>query len=175
MNIPQGLSRAQTRSFLQRQIGMGRYMILGTAILTLVNLLMLLFGGEFYIPYSFAAAYYLVWFGMGFDNDFAYNWSQVGVNTRTGLVLAAVLLGLLVLFWYLARRDEKWIKISMIVFAVDAVLLAVLSFAVMEQPLDCLWELVIHGAVIWEMNKALSARKHLDAMRREAREPEPVL
>ncbi len=175
MNIPQGLSSSETKNYLQRQVNMGRYMVLGTVIITAVDILLLLFNADFYISYSFAAAYYLVWLGKGFDNGFALDMSATGIYTRTGLVMALVLLAALALLWYLSRREDKWLKISMAVLAVDAVALLIFAFLLLEEPLSCLWELVIHIAVIWEINKALSAGKQLAAMQKapvaEAEDP----
>ncbi len=176
MTIPQGLSAAETKNLLRRQVNMGCYMILGTVLITVVDILFLLLNVDFYITYSFACAFYLVWLGKGFDNGFAYSGAQVDVYTRTGLVMALVLLAALLLLWWLACRQERWLRISMAVLAVDAVLLLIFSVFLLEEPLSCLWELVIHGAVVWEMNKALSARRQLERLRRAPvqESPEPA-
>ncbi len=170
MTIPSGLTPAQTRSFLQRQVATGRYLILGTVIITVVDLVLLLTGADFYITYSLASAYYLVWLGKGFDNAFGYSWDVNGIYTRTGLLMAFILLTAFLVLWWLAKEDEKWIKISMIALAVDAVLLLLFAFVLLSSPLDCLFELVIHGAVIWEMSKALSSVKLLAQLPQEEAE-----
>ena len=42
----------QQRGFLQRQVNMARYMLLGTVIITVINLALLLAQADVYIVYS---------------------------------------------------------------------------------------------------------------------------
>ncbi len=161
MNIPSHLSPSEVRNFLQRQINMGRYMILGTVIITAVNLLLLLCNADFYITYSVAAAYYLVVLGKGFDSP---TFSVNGTYTMTGLAMAVAVLAIYLVFWFLAKKNILWIKVSMGLLIADAVILVLFVVGAQGNLADCLWELVIHAAVLWEMGKAVSARKQLDAM-----------
>ncbi len=174
MNIPADMSRRQTKSLLLRQLATSRYMILGTVIITVVNLLFLLFGTDVFMPYCAAAAYYLVWLGKGFDNAFGVSWELNGIYTRTGLLFAAVILGVLLLLWWLSKKDLRWIKVSIGLLVVDTVLLLVFAFAMLENPLGCLVEVVLHIAAIWEMSKAFSANRQLwelaEAEQQEAEE-----
>ena len=50
-----------------RQVNMARYMLLGTVIITVVNLILLLTNADFYIVYYAAVPYYLGWFGWLLD------------------------------------------------------------------------------------------------------------
>ncbi len=161
MNIPSGLSQEQTRNFLQRQVNTGRYMILGTAVITLVNIVLLLCNANFYITYSSAAAYYLVWLGKGFDNGFMGIWYQNGTYTITGLVLALVILAGITLVWWLSRKNELFYKIGMGLIAADVVVLFLVA-ALMQWPFgEYLLELALHIAVLYEMFQGLSAGKQL--------------
>ncbi len=161
MNIPSHLSPSEVRTYLQRQVNMGRYMILGTVIITVVNILLLLCNADFYITYSVAISYYLVALGKGFDSPtLAVN----GTYTMTGLAMAMVILAVYLVFWFLAKKNILWIKVSMGLLIADAVILVLFVAGASGDLADCLWELVIHVAVLWEMGKAVSAQKQLDHM-----------
>ncbi len=173
MNIPMGLSRQQTREYLQRQASMGRYMILGTVIVTVVNIVFLLLNGEFYITYSAALGYYLPWLGKLMDNHYLSILGPNGIYTRTGLVMGAVVLAVLLVLWWLAKADTKWLKAAIGLLVLDTaalVLLAATLFA--DGILSVIWDLVIHVAVIWEMGKAVSARSMLQQLPLEEPVPE---
>ncbi len=159
MNIPSHLSRDEARLFLNRQIGTGRYMLLGTVIITVLDLVFLLCNVDFYIFYSSAAAYYPVWLGMIFDSGIGTG--AISSFTYTGLAIAIAVLAGFLLLWYAARRNILWIKVGIGVLAADTALLVAL-YVLLNMPLaDCLWELVLHGAVIYEMVKAIQAHKLL--------------
>ncbi len=177
MTTNPGYDPKQTRTALRNQISMGRYMILGTVLITVLNIVFLLLNSDVYLTYSAAAAYYLVWLGKGFDNGFAINWDAAGIYTRTGILFALLVLAVYGLLWWRARRQIRWIRTAMILVIADAVLLVIIALFLLENPLDALFDLVIHGAVIWEMNRALEAGKRLRRLSREevpAPEPEEV-
>ncbi len=161
MNVPAGLTPEQTRTFLQRQMNTGRYMILGTVIITVVNILMLLIRSDFYITYYSALAYCPVWLGMAMDNDFSQVWNQVGAFTWTGLLLAVLVLTALFVLWLLAKKDVRCFRVALVLLSVDFA--ARIAFIIFfgGNFAEHLWEIVIHGAVLWEMGRALSARKQL--------------
>ncbi len=158
MNIPNHLNRDETRLYLQRQISMGRYMILGSVLLTVINLIVLLANGDFYISYSIAAAYYAVWLGKGFDDP---AFLQNGTYTVTALVIAVIILAVYLLLWQLAKKDLRWLKAALLLLAVDTALLVLFALVSGWNLGDYIWEVVIHGAVLWEMKKALDAYKQL--------------
>ncbi len=169
MNIPSHYSPAEAQAFLRRQISTGKYMVLGTVIITVVNLVFLLCNVDFYISYSAALAYYPVWLGKGFDNEGMLEWTKNGEYTLTGLVIGMVVLAALLLLWLLSRNDIRWLKVSVGFLAVDTVAVILLAVGLWENFYDCLFEVVIHGAVIWEMCRALSAHKQLRALKRAER------
>ncbi len=168
MNIPSGLTPEQTRRFLQRQVFTGRYMILGTVILTVVNLICLLVNSDFYISYCVAIGYYATRMGKFADNGFLSVMGLNGSYTRMGLLLAFVILAELLALWVLAKQNIKWVKVAMGVLIVDTVALAVFSMIFFRDGiLAVVWDLVIHLAVLWEMGKSVSAQKMLQDL------PEP--
>ncbi len=142
--------------FWNRQIRLAQYMLLGTVIVTVLNVAFLLGNMDLYISYSAALPYYLVWLGKMFDNGL-YLGAANGEFTATGLLMAGVLLGAWLVLWWLARGSRKWLKVGMIVVAADLVILLVVSIVLFHDPLSCLWEAVIHIAVIWEIYQGLKA------------------
>ncbi len=164
MNIPQGLDKDQTRALLQRQIAMGRYMILATVIVSLIDIVLLLCGEDFYITYNAALAYYPVWLGMGMDNHFSAVWSRIDVYTWTGLVLGAVVLVVCLTMWLLSKNSRGWFKAAMVLLAVDLAALVAFILLLRQELVMYIWELVIHIAVLWEMKKALDAYRQLQQL-----------
>ncbi len=167
MNIPNHLNREETRLYLLRQTAMGRYMILGSVIITVVNLVLLLTHADFYITYSIAAAYYAVWLGKGFDDP---AFGQISTYTVTALIIAIVILAIYLLLWQLAKKDLRWLKTAILLLAVDTAGLVVFALVFNWHWGEYIWEVVIHGAVLWEMKKAVDAYKQLDDLPAEETE-----
>lgn len=158
-----------------RQIKLARYMLLGTVIVTVLNVAFLLGNVDMYISYSAALPYYLVWLGKLFDNGL-YLGAANGEFTATGLLMAGVLLAAWLVLWWLARGSRKWLKVGLIAVAVDLGILAILSIVLFSDPLSCLWEAIIHIAVIWEIAQGLKAWKAKESalVRQEAPPEEPL-
>ena len=146
----------------KRQIKLAQYMLLGTVIITVVNVAFLLGNTDTYISYSAALPYYLVWLGKIFDNGW-YLGPNNGQYTATGLVMAGVVLAVLLVLWWLAKGSRRWLKVGIWAIGMDLAVLAVLAFMVFSDPMSCFWEAVIHVAVMWEMHQGLKAWKQLDA------------
>ncbi len=177
MNIPEHYSTEEAEALLRRQMAMGRYLILGTVLITVVDLICLLCGSNFYISYSMAAAYYPVFYGMAFDNGFVLPGTQVGIFARTGLLIGFLVLAVLVVLWVLAKKKDLYLKIAMVLIGLDALIpIAIWAMGSWESS-PVLWELVIHAAVLWEMGRAVSAQKQLQALLQQedpATEPQTV-
>lgn len=141
-----------------RQIRLAQYMLLGTVIVTALNVAFLLGNADLYISYCAAVPYYLVWLGKVFDNGL-YLGAVNGEYTAAGLVMAGVLLSAWLVLWWLALRSKKWLKAGMIAVVADLVALVVIAIMLFSDPLSFLWEIVIHIAVIWEMAQGLKAWK----------------
>lgn len=155
----------------KRQIRLAQYMLLGTVLITVVNIAFLLGNLDMYISYSAALPYYLVWLGKIFDNG--WYWGTVnGQYTATGLVMAGGLLAVLLVLWWLARGSRRWLKAGMWVIAADLAVLVIMAFVVFADPLSCFWEAVIHAAVIWEMRKGLKAWTQMEAQAARQAVPE---
>ena len=151
----------QQRGFLQRQVNMARYMLLGTVIITVINLALLLAQADVYIVYSASVPYYLGWFGWVMDGY------AVGQMTRIGMLLAAAVLAVYLLVWFLAGARSVWLKVGLGLLIADTALLLALVLWMDGSILAFFWEFALHGAVIYELAMGISAQKKLDAMAQE--------
>lgn len=157
--------------FWNRQIRLARYMLLGTVIITALNIAFMLGNGDLYISYSAALPYYLVWLGKVFDNGL-YLGPLNGEFTATGLAMAAAILCLWLVVWWLSKTSRVWLKVGFAMVIGDLVILVALALLLMGDLMSCLWEAVIHIAVIWEMHQGLKAwhQKEIYLAAREIRE-----
>lgn len=148
--------------FWERQLKLARYMLLGTVIITVVNLAFLLGNVDMFISYCAAVPYYLVMLGKLFDNGYMPGDTN-GEFTATGLVMGGVILGLFLVVWWLARNSRKWLQISLWLIVADLAALVVMGFILFSSPLQCFWEAVFHLAVIYEIAQGLRAQKKMEA------------
>lgn len=154
----------------KRQITLAQYMLLGTVIVTLINIAFLLGNMDLYISYSAALPYYLVWLGKLFDNGLQLG-GLSGQFTATGLVMAGVILTMWLTLWLLSLGGRRWLKIGLWAVVADLAVLVTLALVLMSDPLSCLWEAVLHGAVIWQLCQGLKAWKQMDdALQQPARQ-----
>ena len=152
---------------LQRQMKLARYMLLGTVIITVVNMAFLLGNVDMFISYCAAVPYYLLMLGKLFDNGYLLG-TLNGEFTATGMVMAGVVLAVYLLVWWLARDSRKWLQVGLWLIVADLAVLVVMGFVLFTSPLECLWEAVFHVAVIYEMAQGLRAQKKLEAAMAQA-------
>ena len=147
--------------FWNRQIKMARYMLLATLIVTVLNVVFLLGNVDFYISYCAALPYYLVWLGKLFDNGLQLG-AINGEFTATGLFMAGMLLSVWLAVWWLSFGRSAWLKVGLILVMIDLGILLVAAVVLFGNPVSCLWEIIIHVAVIWEMARGLKAWKQME-------------
>lgn len=144
-----------TQAKLQQQVNLARYMLLGTVIITVINLALLLSDADLYIPYYSAVPYLLVQFGQNMDSILPGN------MTAIGLIMAAVILSVYLLVWFLAKDRPVALTIGLVLLILDTLMLlgilTALSFALMDMAM----ELFLHGVVIYEVIVGISAQKKL--------------
>ncbi len=160
--------------FWNRQIKLARYMLLATMIVTVLNVVFLLGNVDLYISYCAALPYYLVWLGKLFDNGLQLG-ALNGEFTATGLFMAGILLAVWLVVWWLSFGSRTWLKVGLILVALDLGILLAVAVVLFGNPISCLWEIIIHAAVIWEMAQGLKAWKQREAyLARQAEAPAPV-
>ena len=156
---------AQEQYALQRQYSMACYMLLAGVIATVVNILLLLAGADLFIPYCSSFSYYFVFLGFHFDGY------VLGTFTTTGLIPAFIGLAVLVLVWWKAKCHPGWLKAGMVLVILDTVVLALVALVFLENPFSCLFEGLLHIAVVYEIHVGCRAWKRLQ---QQEATPQPV-
>lgn len=146
------------RKTLQRQAGWGQLALLGIVGVSLINQVMLMLGINYHFLFSAAMPYYLNWLAFQLSN--------------AAFSVAAVLMTVVLYGAYglcLLRSSElQWFWIGMILYAVDTVLLIIFALVLLENPVSCLLELLIHGLALAILACAWKARLRLSRMPRRA-------
>lgn len=148
----------EERPVLTRQYNLSCYMLLATVIATVINIIFLLANADIFIPYCAALPYYLVFLGHHFDG-FA-----ISTYTATGMVLAFVGLAVWLLVWWKSKKHPGWLKAGMVLVILDTLILAIVAFVFLENPASCLFEGLLHIAVIYEIYVGCRSRKRLDML-----------
>lgn len=143
--------------YQQNLVSSARYNLLAVLIFTAVNLVMLLTGSDSYFLFSATLPYYLTYFGYMFDHFI------LSTFTLTGLVMAAVFLGGVLLCWLLSKKHSSWFIVGLVLMGIDAlamVVLMLLTGSFMEWLLD----IVFHGWVIFSLSRGIAAAAKLKSM-----------
>ena len=149
---------AARRPALHRQRSIAHYMLLGTVIATVVNIIFLLAQAEIFIPYCAAGPYYLMFMGFLFDNY------VVSTYTITAMILAFVGLAVYLLVWWMAKRSDGWLWAGMILLIADTAVLLLFAIVFLENPGSCIFEVILHIAVIYEICVGLKSSKQLQQL-----------
>ena len=168
---------------LQEKLKTARLTAVGVIALTAVNLLFVVFGSQVQLLYAMTVPYYFVVFGKAMDNRFSVGeWTKTGIYTRTGLVMAAAILAVLLLCWFLSKKRIRLLWVFLIAAILDTAALIAL-YAFLGGISGGILDLLIHGFLIWQMASGLKASKKLEEKRRgygaepyeEKQNPEDIL
>lgn len=157
MEANQGPERfKRLRRNLQRQIHFSRNVFLIILAVSLVNLILLWVGVDYHFLFSAAIPYYLNWIAR-----------QLG---RKGLTALAVVLTLTVFAvgggcWYFFR-NRKWLDGALLFYVVDTLALAVMALVLLDNPLSCLLEVLVHGLGLLLLFPARKATVRLENLKR---------
>lgn len=149
-----------SQEYDERQISMSRGAILLVLCLTVVNLGLLIAGSNTYLLFAASAPYYLTIMARGFD--LAASGAVNGGYTWTALVFSALALGLYLLCWLLSKKNPKWLTVSLILFTVDTICLALLCRFVFGGFTDSIMDFFMHAWVIYELYVGVRAARNLD-------------
>lgn len=141
----------------KQQWSIGRYLLLGTVIATVVNILLLLAKASFYIPYCGAVPYYLTFFGFYFDGN------QAGSYTTTGIILAFPWLAAYLIMWWRANYSVRWLVAGLVLVIIDTVALALFTLLMTDSLGSLLLEFIFHIVVIYEIAVGIRAKRKMDA------------
>ena len=149
-----------SQEYDERQVSMSRGAILLVLYLTVVNLGLLIAGSNTYLLFAAFAPYYLTIMARGFD--LAASGAVNGGYTWTALVFSALVLGLYLLCWLLSKKNPKWLTVSLTLFAVDTICLALLCRFVFGGFTDSVMDFFMHAWVIYELYVGVRAARNLD-------------
>ena len=139
------------RHKLKKHIGWGQLTLLAILVVTLINQLMLMLGINYHFLFSAAMPYYLNWLARQLYN---------GPFRVIATIVTLVLYGFYALS--LIRSHQRlWFRTGMILYALDTVLLIVFALLLLENPLSCLLELLVHGFALLVMLNSWQARRRL--------------
>ena len=150
-----------SREYYERQVAMSRGTILLVLCLTVLNLALLLVGFNTYLLFSASVPYYLTIMARGFD--LATSGAVNGGYTWTALAFNALVLGLYLVCWLLSKKNPKWwLLVSLTLFVVDTICLALLCRFVFGGFTDSLMDFFMHTWVIYELYVGTRAARNLD-------------
>ena len=146
------------RRGLRRQVQWGQNLFLAIIAVSLVNQLMLWMRVEYHFLFSAAMPYYLNWLAFQLPNT-----ALKVVAVIATLALYAVYAGCWFFFW---RRE--WLTAAISLYAVDTVLLIVMAFVLLGNPLSCLLEILIHALALVVLLPSRKACLRLEQLSRQA-------
>lgn len=162
MDTTQRNERAIRRQLRQR-IEWGRLAMLVIIFASLVNQILLWCGAKYHLIFSAALPYYL-------------NWLAGQLDSTVFKVLATMLTLLLycayAICWLMSGHRRDWMLATIGLYGVDTLLLIIFSFVLLTNPISCLLEILVHGAVLALLILALLSAQKLSKMPR-LRRPAP--
>lgn len=152
------------RKQLQRRMSWGYFALLGILSVSLINQLMLWLGINYHFLFSAAMPYYLGW--------------VAGQLSSTGFSFVATVVTLALYIAYgmclLRSNEPQWYWAGMALYALDTVLLVIFALALLENPLSCLLELLVHIGALALLMQAWKARLMLRRLTSRNRRPDTL-
>lgn len=115
---------------------------------TFLNLLLLLFGKRYRLLLGSALAYYP-------------GWLTTAVNGGIGSRALALLFGLGLCLAYvvcLCRVHRQGLRLGFFFYAADTAILLAVALFLVGNPESCLFELLIHGGILWTLYQGAAAQ-----------------
>ena len=165
-----GTASQRLRRKLQQQIGLGRTALLLVLLVSLLNQLLLLLKVNFHFLFSASVPYYLNWLARKLG----------GPAGATPLKVIAVIVTLLSYFvyvacWLFSARRREFLKTVLLLYCADTVLLVIFACALLNNPFNCLLEVLTHLIVIAVLYMAHRAAQQLRRMPKKRKpRPEPL-
>lgn len=148
------------RQILEQKQKSGRSNLLLAIILTVVNIVMLLAGGDAMLLFSISVPYYAVVFGVVLGGQ---------ELVITGCVIAAVMLIVYFLCWVLSKKHTGWLVAALVLIIIDT--LALVAFYLLAGEISGILDFVFHAMIIYYLAVGISSSKKLKNMPVE----EPVI
>lgn len=138
----------QMRRQLRRRAGWGQMALLGILAVTLLNQILLWCGIGYHFLFSAAMPYYLNWL--------AGQLPGAGLKVIVTLVTLALYGGFGLCL--LRSGQRKWYWNAMVLYGVDTAALIVFALALLENPVSCLLEVLVHGLALGLLAYSWKAR-----------------
>lgn len=147
---------------MEARVTGGRSVLLIAAVLTVINVVLVMLDNGTEFLFSISAPYYLVMIGKGMDNNFVDGpWSVTGTYTITALVIAVVVVAVVLLCWFLGKERRGWLIAGMVLFIVDTLALIYFALIYLENPASCVIDLCIHLWIIYLLSRAVVCSRKL--------------
>lgn len=151
--------KAQQQNQSQREVFRKKYdsarsNLLLAIILTVVNIVIFMAGGESMLLFSMSVPYYAVIFG-----------SLFGIEI-VGVILAAIGLGLYLLSWGLSKKRSGWLILALVLFILDT--LAMVGMYLLMEDVSGTMDALIHAWILYYLITGVSSGKKLKTMPEEA-------
>lgn len=155
-----------SQNYMVSRVNNSRSSLSIVAVLTVVNLAMMLTQSNRYFLFSASVPYYLTRFAFLIDNF------SIGSFTITALVISAVILGAYLLCFLMFGKQigkgNGWLIAALVLFCLDSLGLLYVTFCLIESPASNLMDLFFHGWVIWSLAAGIHYNNKLIAVRQEA-------
>jgi hypothetical protein len=165
------------RHALQTKYNSARINLLLAVVFTVVNMLLLAFGGDVYFLFSITVPYVISTVGMLLcgmlpDDFYADPMFDGMVFLDEGffyitLAISVLVLAIYVLCWFFAKKKSVWLKVALVLFILDTIFM--ISYYGLA--LDMIFDILFHAYVIWILVSGIMADKKLKAMPAE----EPII
>ena len=163
------MKEQKMRQNLLQWIGLGRTAILLLLAVSLLNTLLSLFKVDYHFLFSAAVPHYLNWLA-----------GKLAVSSGvTPLKIFAVIVTLLTFAsyaacWAYSARRRHFLKIALLLYCVDTLLLVVFAVGCIKNPLNCLLELLVHLIGVGVLYHSHCCAQQLHRMaRRKSPRPAP--
>ena len=133
-------SARRMRMRLWHRFAWGRCGLAGMVGVSVVNLVLLLFGVQYHFLLSAAVPYYLGWVC-----------GQLGVGGWLKLLSGVVAVVILAVYggcWFLSRRRRGLLTVALGIYVLDTVLLVLFAATLLEDPVPCALEILTHCVYI---------------------------
>ena len=141
------------RQSLEQKEKAGRSNLLLAIILTVVNIVLLIGGGNSMLLFSISVPYYAVIFGMILGGQ---------ELLITGCVIAGIMLLAYFLCWLFSKNHKGWMIAALVLFIVDT--LGLVAFYLLAGEISGILDFVFHALIIYYLAGSLSATKKLKTL-----------
>lgn len=159
----------RARRQLHQHIGLGRAAMLVLLAVSLVNQLMLLLKINYHFLFSAAVPYYLNWMALKLGEHDGVTFFKVFALLAT-LVIFAVYVGC----WMFSAHQRKYLKLGMVLYCADTILLVIFAFALLNNPFSCLLEILTHLVGIALLYDGYRSAEQLARMSKKRRKERPA-